>query len=50
MFTEEDAKDVLLSLTSDDFSAMVKNEHPKYPEEILYIFWKRDNIVAKVWW
>lgn len=40
VFTEEDAKQVILSLTAYDFSDAVQNEHPQYHEEILYIFGK----------
>lgn len=40
VFTEEDTKKVILSLTAYDFSDAVQNEHPQHPEEILYIFGK----------
>ena len=40
IFTEEDAKKVILSLTAYDFSEAVQNDHPQHPEEILYIFGK----------
>lgn len=40
VFTEEDAKKVILSLKVFDFSDAVWNEHPQHPEEILYIFGK----------
>lgn len=40
VFTEEDAKKVILSLTVYDFSEAVQNDHPQHPEEILYIFGK----------
>ena len=40
VFTEEDAKKVILSLTAYDFSDAVQNDHPQHPEEILYIFGK----------
>ena len=40
VFTEADAKNVILSLTADDFSNAVQNDHPQHPEEILYIFGK----------
>lgn len=40
VFTEEDAKKVILSLTVYDFSDAVQNDHPQHPEEILYI-WQR---------
>lgn len=40
VFTEEDAKKVILSLTVYDFSEAVQNDHPQHPEEILYIIGK----------
>lgn len=40
VFTEEDARMVILSLTAEDFSAAVQNEHPQHREEVLYIFGK----------
>ena len=40
VFTEADAKNVILSLTAEDFSDAVQNDHPQHPEEILYIFGK----------
>lgn len=40
VFTEADAKNVILSLTAEDFSGAVQNDHPQHPEEILYIFGK----------
>lgn len=40
VFTETDVKKVILSLTADDFSDAVQNDHPQHPEEILYIFGK----------
>lgn len=47
VFTEEDAKKVLLSLTVYDFSDAVKNDHPQHPEEILYIFGKDINLMPR---
>lgn len=40
VFTEEDAKKVILSLSAYDFSDAVQNDHSQHPEEILYIFGK----------
>lgn len=40
VFSETDAKRVILSLTADDFSDAVSNDHPQHPEEVLYIFGK----------
>ena len=47
VFTEEDAKKVILSLTAYDFSDAVQNEHPQHPEEILYIFGKDINLMPR---
>lgn len=40
VFTEADAKKIILSLTVDDFSDAVQNDHPQHTEETLYIFGK----------
>ena len=47
VFTEEDAKEVILSLTAYDFSDVVQNDHPQHPEEILYIFGKDINLMPR---
>lgn len=47
VFTEEDAKKVILSLTAYDFSDAVQNDHPQHPEEILYIFGKDINLMPR---
>ena len=47
VFTEEDAKEVVLSLTAYDFSDAVQNDHPQHPEEILYIFGKDINLMPR---
>lgn len=47
VFTEEDAKKVILSLTVYDFSHAVQNDHPQHPEEILYIFGKDINLMPR---
>lgn len=47
VFTEEDAKKVILSLTAYDFSEAVQNDHPQHPEEILYIFGKDINLMPR---
>lgn len=47
IFTEEDAKNVILSLTAYDFSDAVQNDHPQHPEEILYIFGKDIRLVPR---
>ena len=47
VFTEEDAKKVILSLTVYDYSHAVQNDHPQHPEEILYIFGKDINLMPR---
>lgn len=47
VFTEEDAKNVILSLTVDDFSDAVQNEHLQHREEILYIFGKDIKLIPR---
>ena len=47
VFTEEDAKEVILSLTAYDFSDAVQYDHPQHPEEILYIFGKDINLMPR---
>ena len=47
LFTEEDAKNVILSLTVYDFSDAVQNDHPQHPEEILYIFGKDISLMPR---
>lgn len=40
VFTEADAKQVILSLTAENFSDAVQNDQIQYKDEILYIFGK----------
>lgn len=47
VFTEEDAEKIILSLTADDFSDAVRNDHPQHPEEILYIFGRDINMLPR---
>lgn len=47
VFAEEDAKNVILSLTASDFSDAVQNDHPQHPEEILYIFGKDIKVLPR---
>ena len=47
VFTEEDAKRVILSLTVYDFSDAVQNDHPQHAEEILYIFGKDVKLIPR---
>ena len=47
VFTEEDAKKVILSLTTFDFSDAVQNDHPQHTEEILYIFGKNVKLLPR---
>lgn len=47
VFTEEDAKQVILSLTPEDFSDAVQNDHFLYKDEILYIFGKDVKLLSR---
>lgn len=47
LFTEEDAKKIILSLTVYNFSGVTQNEHEKYKDEILYIFGKEVTLKAR---
>lgn len=47
VFTEDDAKKVILSLSTKDFSDVVRNEHPEHREEILYIFGKDIKLLSR---
>ena len=47
MFTEEDAKKLILSLTVYNFSDVTQNEHEKYKDELLYIFGKEVTLKAR---
>ena len=47
VFTEDDAKKVILSLSTNDFSEAVRNEHPEHSEEILYIFGKDIKLLSR---
>lgn len=47
VFSEADAKSVILSLRAEDFSCAVQNEHPQYADEILYIFGKDINLITR---
>lgn len=40
IINEQKQKEILLSLTADDFSEVVNNEHPGREYELLYIFGK----------
>ena len=47
VFTEKDAEKLLLSLRTEDFSKVVKNAHPGYQEEALYIFGKEVTLLPR---
>lgn len=47
VINEEDRKNILLSLCSDDFCEKVNNEHEKFKYEILYIFRKDINLLPR---
>ena len=46
-FSEKRCKEILLDLEVDDFSDAVQNDHPKHPEEALYIFGKEVSLLPK---
>lgn len=43
----EKSKEILLSLTAEDFSEIVQNVHPKYSYERLYIFGKDVELIQR---
>ena len=47
VFSEEQCKKIILDLTVENFSDAVQNEHSKHPEEILYIFGEKVNLLPK---
>ncbi len=47
VITEEDAKNILLGLKAEDFSHLLKNEHPGYEHEILYVFGKEVDLLKR---
>ena len=47
VFSEADAKRIILSLRVEDFSCAVQNEHPQYADEILYIFGKDIKLITR---
>ena len=47
VFSEEDRKNIILSLEVDDFSKTVQNEHPNYSYEVLYIFGKEVKLLPR---
>ncbi len=48
LFTEEDAKTVIYSLTVDDFSEAVPNDHVNHADEIIYIFGKNVTLLPRM--
>ncbi len=47
VFSEELCKQIILDLKVEDFSDAVRNDHPQYPDEILYIFGKEVLLLPK---
>lgn len=47
IFTEADARNLLRSLTAENFSEIVQNDHPNHPEEVLYIFGKDIKLLSR---
>ena len=42
------AKDILMGLTADDFSEILKNEHKGYEHELLYVFGKEVKLLERM--
>jgi hypothetical protein len=47
VLSEEESKQILLSLQAEDFSETVKNEHKGYEHEILYVFGKTVTLLER---
>lgn len=47
MIDEAKAKEIILSLTAMDFSAVLQNEHAGYEHERLYVFGKDVNLLER---
>ncbi|WP_282709331.1 type II toxin-antitoxin system MqsR family toxin [Ligilactobacillus sp. Marseille-Q7487] len=47
MLNEAKARKILLSLTVQDFSQIVRNHHPEYEYELLYIFGKEVELLER---
>lgn len=47
VITEEDAKNILLSLSTEGFSHLLRNEHSGYEHEILYVFGKEIELLKR---
>lgn len=47
IFTEADARNLILSLTVENFSEIVQNDHPRHKEEVLYIFGKDIKLLSR---
>lgn len=45
---EEMAKEILLGLTSFDFSEVLRNEHKGYEDELLYVFGKDVELLERM--
>lgn len=47
VITEEDAKNILLDLSAEEFSHLLRNEHPGFEHEILYVFGKKTELLKR---
>lgn len=47
MIDEEKRKQILLSLTTTDFSTILPNEHVGFEHELLYVFGKTVNLLPR---
>lgn len=47
VITEEDVKNILLELSAEEFSHLLRNEHLGYEHEILYVFGKEVKLLKR---
>lgn len=47
IFSENDMKEIILGLQVEDFCEAVYNEHPKFTNEVLYIFGKNVRLTSR---
>ena len=47
VLSEDKCKEIILSLSTQDFSVAVNNDHPDHPEEILYILGKDVKLIPR---
>ena len=47
VINEAEAKAILLELEAGDYSHMLKNDNPRFPDEILYVFGKEISLLER---